>query len=99
MDLKISIIWSIWYLESSWIKVAATEYGGNHKKQVIAKYIQCRKKHHEPFAVIPSGFYVSNVSVENPFLGASPNSIVQYKCCGKRVLGSILQLIVRGLVM
>ena len=61
---------------------AATKYGCANEKEAIEAY-KLRMMGHSSFTVKSCGFIVNQ---ESPFLGASPDSLVECTCCGYGVL-------------
>ena len=46
-------------------------------------YISQARCHHDSLSVSQAGFYID---VDMPFIGASPNGLVECSCCGKGLL-------------
>ena len=74
-----SLIRSICYPESSNFKSAATTWGCCNEDTALNEYKNIMQDHHENFQVSKCGLFIS---VENPFMGASPDALVSCSCCG-----------------
>lgn len=58
-------------------------WGCTHERDAIQVYTAKAKRHHEDFDIQETGFFIDT---ERPYLGASPDSIITCKCCGKGVV-------------
>ena len=79
---SISLLKGVCYPEMNKFTTTATEWGCQHEKFGIPDY-QARITSHEQLVTSKSGFHIS---LDHPFLGASPNALVECKCCGKGVM-------------
>ena len=61
---------------------AATNWGINHEKEARAKYEMITTESHENFTVSDSGLHINP---KWPFMGASPDGLVDCNCCGKGI--------------
>ena len=57
-----------------------TSWGCQHEKAALEKYKSQSLHLHKNFKVAPCGFFIST---EYPFLGGSPDSVVECSCCGQ----------------
>ena len=65
------------------LKSNATTWGCEHEEQVRREYERVAQQQHIDFSISKSGLVVH---VSYPFMGASPDSLINYKCCGYGVL-------------
>ena len=80
----LSLLNSVCYPETCQFKSAATAYGCRHEKDALEAYkLQLHSGAHDQPMITPCGFVVS---VDKPFIGASPDAFVQCKCCGPGVV-------------
>ena len=78
-----SLIKRICYPEGFKFKAKSTQWGLEHEKSAIEKYCTETKNSHSNLTYTASGL-VLNPSY--PYIGATPDGIVQCSCCEKRVL-------------
>ena len=78
----LSLIHSVCYPQTNQFSSKATRYGCAHEKDAIEAY-KLQITSHDEVEVFPSGFVVS---LQKPFIGASPDAFVECKCCGQGVL-------------
>ena len=74
-----SLISSICYSQLHKFTTAATTWGCEHEAIARMAYIKMASTMHENFEYCDSGLFVSK---DLPFIGASPDGIVQCSCCG-----------------
>ena len=81
----ISLINNICYPETYKFTSKATTYGCIHEKDAVDAYtLQLRSDgKHDDVNVMTSGFFVS---ISKHFIGASPDALVDCKCCGQGIL-------------
>lgn len=70
------------YPETHSFTSAATSYGCSHEDEAKETY-KTRMTGHADFTIKPCGFYIDQ---EAPYLGASPDALVECTCCGVGVL-------------
>ena len=58
-------------------------WGCSHEDDAKKAYNILMSKHHEDFSVSKAGFFIDS---EKPYVGASPDGIINCKCCGKGTL-------------
>ena len=75
-----SLIKGICYPDSVRFTTAATAWGCDHEKDALEEYQKRMETTHDGFKMEMSGFVISD---KFPFIGASPDSIVECNCCGK----------------
>ena len=75
-----SLIMSVCYPELFRFKTEATKWGCRHEQ--LALEIYSNKTQHENMKLSKCGFFIST---EYPFLGASPDGVVECSCCGSGV--------------
>jgi len=75
-----SLIKTICYPKAFSFTSKATSWGCQHERQARDLYI---KDHHDGFTVTDSGLVISS---HWPYIGASPDGIVECRCHGKGVL-------------
>uniref|UniRef100_A0A1X7TJH5 PHD-type domain-containing protein n=1 Tax=Amphimedon queenslandica TaxID=400682 RepID=A0A1X7TJH5_AMPQE len=80
---SISLIKSICYPDVYLFHNNATKYGCTHESDALLAYERKSVVLHQGFATSRCGFFVST---DYPFLGASPDGLVECSCCGKGVL-------------
>ena len=73
---SVSLIMSICHLESFHFTTAATEWGCQHEKNTK------NQSNHVEFNVTSAGFFIST---EFPYVGASPDGVVECSCCGRGI--------------
>lgn len=79
-----SLIKALSYPESNHFKSEATSWGYDHEKSAITAYTtQEGKKNTLNFPISKSGLVIYP---SHSFMGASPDSFVECKCCGKGVI-------------
>ena len=78
-----SLIKSICYPEAFSFTTAATKWGCKHEKQGQEMYLAVNKLKHHDLSVAGSGLVINP---QWPFIGASPDGIINCTCCGKGVL-------------
>ena len=78
-----SLIRSICYLESTQFGSKATTWGCAHEKDARIEYMSVMTNRHPDFSLSVSGLVVNPAW---PFLGASPDGIINCTCCGMDVL-------------
>ncbi|XP_066288919.1 uncharacterized protein [Branchiostoma lanceolatum] len=79
---SMSIIKKVCYPESQKFASDATDWGQCHEATGRDEYIEKMMESHEGFVTFDSGFHINN---EWPYLGATPDGLVECKCCGKGV--------------
>ena len=79
---SLSLLKNICYPEINKFTTAATEWGCEHEMIGIQAY-QTHMISHEEFVITKSGLHIS---LDHPFLGASPDALIECKCCGKGVV-------------
>ena len=79
----LSLLSSVCYPETNRFTSAATTYGCTHEKDAVEAYKLQQSCRHDEFSVTPCGLVLS---LEKPFLGASPDAFVECKCCGPGVV-------------
>jgi hypothetical protein len=79
----LSLVIGTCYPDSVKFTSAATQYGLEHEMAGIEAYKLLQTEHHTDLKVTPAGFIVS---IKKPCFGASPDSFVECKCCGRGVL-------------
>uniref|UniRef100_A0A1X7SP42 PHD-type domain-containing protein n=1 Tax=Amphimedon queenslandica TaxID=400682 RepID=A0A1X7SP42_AMPQE len=78
-----SLIKSICYPESHCFRSISTSWGCEHETSAIAEYKLKEGSRHIDFVTSNSGLVIHP---SYPFMGASPDSYVECKCCGKGVV-------------
>ena len=78
-----SLIQSICYPESHCFKSISTSWGCEHEASAIVEYKLKEGSRHRDFVICNSGLVIHP---SYPFMGASPNSFIECKCCGKGVV-------------
>ena len=80
---SLSLLKGICYPYSQRFSTRATSWGCEHEREALLSYQTKLSSVHEGFCVSNCGFFLS---MEHPFLGASPDALVQCKCCGEGVV-------------
>ena len=80
---SVSLIKSICYPQKVKFSSEACAYGCRHENEARSSYCTAMKEKHSNFTVKASGLLLDPAS---PFLGASPDGIVECNCCGSGVL-------------
>ena len=75
-----SLIKSICYPGSYKFESTATSWGCSHEEKALNIYKNIMKEHHENFEVNRCGFFIS---IDYPFIGASPDGLISCSCCGE----------------
>ena len=75
-----SLIKTICYPEAFSFTTKATKWGCEHEKIALDSYIKASTKKHDDLEIRKSGLFLS---CEWPFIGASPDGIVNCCCCAK----------------
>lgn len=79
---SLSLLRKICYPQEYKFTSTATIYGCTHEKEAIEVY-KSKMTGHSGFIIKSCGFIVDE---ENPFLGASPDGLIECTCCGCGVL-------------
>ena len=79
---SISLIMAVCHPEMSKFKTAATNWGCEHEKVAISRYLNASLKRHHNFRVIESGFFICT---SHPLIGASPDSLTECTCCSEGI--------------
>lgn len=58
-------------------------WGCSHEKQAIETYESEVSNHHTKFSIEAAGLFIS---MERPYVGASPDGIISCECCGRGTL-------------
>lgn len=74
------LIQQICYPGEHKFKNEATEWGYSHESVALDKYKEYMVDHHDDFEILPAGLFLDS---DDPFVGASPDAIVNCKCCGR----------------
>ena len=77
---SLSLLSSICYPDVQGFSNEATKWGCEHEMEALQSYKAKNAQAHHGLIVSQCGFYVS---VEHPFLGASPDAFVDCECCGQ----------------
>ncbi len=80
---SVSLISNICYPELHRFRTPATTWGCKHEESTRDKYLQLALHSHTNVKVEDSGLFLS---VEYPFIGASPDGLVTCDCCGDGIL-------------
>ena len=80
---SISLIMSISHPDLFRFSTKATRWDCKHEKSAMAKYKETLTQLHDNLEVKECGLFIS---VENPFIGASPDGVIECKCCGWGVI-------------
>ena len=78
-----SLVKSICYPQELSFSRKQTDWGLKHKKVARELYLKAQKQHHNDLIVADSGLVINP---QWPFVAATPDGIVDCKCCGKGVL-------------
>lgn len=78
-----SLVKTICYPESVKFSTAATRWGCEHERSAISEYKKAAQQQHDCLKVSESGLVVHP---KYPFLGASPDGLVDCECCSSGVL-------------
>ena len=76
---SLSLLKSICYPEVNRFSTRATKWGCKHEKDALLAYKKQSLKLHQEMSVTPTGFHIHP---KHPFLGATPDALVNCKCCG-----------------
>ena len=77
---SLSLLKSVCYPEIRRFSTKATSWGCTHEKDALEAYKKKMTGSHEGLKISNCGFFVS---VEHPFLGASPDALIHCTCCGQ----------------
>ena len=77
---SVSLIKSICYPESYRFSVEATKWGCQHEKLALDAYRVMTEKQHLNFRMVNCGLFIPT---DDPFIGASPDSLISCECCGE----------------
>ena len=80
---SLSLLKSICYPKIHKFSTKATSWGCVHEKAALQAYKAHMLTSHNELIVTCTGFFIS---IEHPFLGASPDAIVKCNCCGLGVV-------------
>jgi len=58
-------------------------WGCDHESQAVKAYTENAKQEHEEFQLSKAGLFVD---IEMPYIGASPDGIIECKCHGRGAL-------------
>ena len=75
-----SLIKTICYPEAFGFTTRATRWGCEHEKTAIDYYGKACKEKHDDFELNKSGLFLNT---DWPFIGASPDGLINCSCCGK----------------
>ena len=78
-----SLVKGICYPEAFSFVSKQTEWGCKHEKQARDIYCRINSNLHNDFKVLDSGLVINP---QWPFIGASPDGVIECSCCGKGVL-------------
>ena len=78
-----SLLTSICYPEMVRFQSKACLYGCKHKDDAHKAYTEVMNAQHRSFTVVKSDLVLD---MSHPFIGASPNGLVECSCCGKGTL-------------
>jgi hypothetical protein len=73
---------AICHPETLRFSTSATKWGCQHEKAALEEYKQSNGDQHENLKVSESGLFIS---IEYPFIGASPDGLVECSCCGQGI--------------
>ena len=65
--------------QSNNITSSSLSWGRSNEKYAIKRYIRKTKHLHKNFTCKPAGLFIHS---DYPFLGATPDSLIDYSCCG-----------------
>ena len=74
---------SVCYPDVFCFTTKATEWGCSHEHKARELYVETNKMKHQNFRVIENGLFINP---EWPFIGASPDGIIECLCHGKGAL-------------
>ena len=77
-----SLLKAVCYPESAVFRSPATDWGCQHENDAIARYRSVLTSH-DDMSIMKCGFHISS---KYPFIGASPDALVQCNCCGEGVV-------------
>lgn len=77
---SVSLIMAIFYPEVHRFRTPATCWGCQHEKVALEKYTS--QSQHKNLQVSRCGLFIS---IEYPFIGASPDGVVECLCCGQGI--------------
>ena len=77
-----SLLKAVCYPESAVFRSPATEWGCQHENDAIARYRSLLTSH-DDISITKCGFHISS---KYPYIGASPDALVQCNCCGEGVV-------------
>ena len=80
---SVSLLKSICYPETHRFSTKATIWGCEHEKDALQAYKTKIMACHSGLNVTSCGFFIC---VEHPFLGASPDALIECNCCGQGVV-------------
>lgn len=80
---SLSLVRRVCYPESYKFSTSATAYGCQHESDAREEYKSRMIKQHTEFELKPCGFFVDG---NDSYIGASPDGMIQCKCCGIGVL-------------
>ena len=80
---SLSLLKSICYPEIHQFSTKAISWGCEHEKDALRTYKDKMLTSHEDVSISLCGFYIS---AKYPFLGASPDALIECKCCGQGVV-------------
>ena len=75
-----SLIMQVCYPARTKFSNAATQWGCCHEKKALKVYTNVEGSSHDNFKVTECGFFIR---LDFPYLGSSPDAIVECDCCGK----------------
>lgn len=76
----VSLIKQIVYPEKMKFTTTATKWGCSHENTARQSYERIQKMKHTDFNIENAGFFVSK---KIPYIGATPDGIINCQCCGK----------------
>ena len=79
---SLSLITAICHPETCRFSTSATKWGCQHEKTALDEYELSNSNQHENLKVSDCGLFIS---IEYPFIGASPDSLVECSCCGQGI--------------
>ncbi|XP_078658592.1 uncharacterized protein LOC144903975 [Branchiostoma floridae x Branchiostoma belcheri] len=77
-----SLIMNVCYPESHKFVTPATKWGQDHEATARKAYAEKMRESHEDFGTFDSGLHINN---DWPYLGATPDGMVECRCCGTGV--------------
>ena len=75
---SISLVKQICYPNKYKFQTAATKWGLDNEHIAKQAYLDIKCKQHQSLKIVDTGLYLS---IDYPFIGASPDAIVQCSCC------------------